>query len=187
MVGSATHVPDAGSKRIWRQAGFTLLASLSLLWTLAVVVPAQRAGAVPMTGSDTGVLGGPHALLLPMVSRLPNLGGADGLQSLLFQMHKTTGAVNESMFFDFKVINNTSGVISSYGILAAHTDQGVTADSWHDPLLPGQILSWTDHLNFPNPGTYQVYLGICFASHAACKTGGAPWYRLSPSTAVTIQ
>jgi hypothetical protein len=83
------------------------------------------------------------------------------------------------------VTNNTAGVIT-YGILAAHTDQGVTADSWHDPLQPGKTFKWTDHINFPNPGVYNVYLGICYSGHDACKTGGAPWTRLSSNVSVTI-
>jgi len=129
----------------------------------------------------------PTATLTPSVpptaTSVPNV---NGIQTLLFKMRKTTGAINEDMWFDFQVLNITSTSIN-YGILAAHTDQGVTADSWHEPLLPGQKLTWDDHINFPNIGTYQVYLGICYASHDACKTGGAPWTRLSPSTSVTIQ
>jgi hypothetical protein len=121
----------------------------------------------------------------PTATNLPNVGGANGIQTLLFQMHKTTGAPNEDIFFDFQVVNTTASTIT-YGILAAHTDQGVTADSWLDPLLPGKVLTWTDHINFPNTGTYYVYLGICYSSHDACKTGGAPWTRLSASVAVTI-
>ena len=53
--------------------------------------------------------------------------------------------------------------------------------------VSGVVLAWTDHINFPNTGTYQVYLGICYSSHDACKTGGAPWTRLSSSITVTIQ
>jgi len=49
------------------------------------------------------------------------------------------------------------------------------------------VLTLDDHINFPAAGTYQVYLGICYASHDACKTGGAPWTRLSEKTTVTIQ
>jgi hypothetical protein len=123
----------------------------------------------------------------PTATSIPNVGSSNGLLALSFSMRKTTGTVGESLFFDFKVLNTTNTSINNYGILAAHTDQGVTADSWHAPLLPGQILTWDDHINFPSTGTYQVYLGICYASHDACKTGGAAWSRLSPSTAVTIQ
>jgi hypothetical protein len=123
----------------------------------------------------------------PAATSIPVVGGANGILTYLFQMHKTTGTIGESLFFDFKVVNSTGTSINNYGILAAHTDQGVTADSWHAPLEPGVVLAWTDHINFPNTGTYQVYLGICYSSHDACKTGGAPWTRLSSSVAVTIQ
>ena len=118
----------------------------------------------------------------PTATTQPNVNGIVAT----FRMHKTTGAPYEHLFFTFTVVNITSSAIN-YGILAAHTDQGVTADSWHEPLLPGQTLSWDDHIDFSVSGTYQVYLGICYASHDACKTGGAPWTKLSPSTSVTIQ
>jgi uncharacterized protein YraI len=129
--------------------------------------------------TNTPVPAGP-----PTATNIPNVGGANGILTLLFQM-PVTGTVNASIFFTFTVVNTTSSDIT-YGILAAHTDQGVTADSWHDPLLPGKVLTWNDHINFPNIGTYQVYLGICYSSHDACKTGGAPWTRLSASITVTI-
>jgi len=117
-------------------------------------------------------------------SFLPLVQNGTGIEAS-FRMHQTAGAVNQNMFFDFSVTNVTSSTIT-YGILAAHTDQGVTADSWHDPLLPGKTIKWTDHINFPNAGTYQVYLGICYSSHDACQTGGAPWMRLSDSVMVVI-
>jgi len=139
--------------------------------------PPPQATAVPATNT-----GAPPP---PQATSTPNVQGAGGIQTQLWQMHKTSGATNESMFFDFKVVN-TTGTAITYGILAAHTDVGVTADSWHDPLQPGKLLSWTDHINFPNPGTYQVYLGICYDSHDVCKAGGT-WVRLSNSIAVTIQ
>jgi hypothetical protein len=119
----------------------------------------------------------------PTATGVPNV---NGIQTLAFHMHKTTGAINESIFFDFQVVNITNTPIT-YGILAAHTDQGYTADSWHDPLLPGKVLTWDDHINFSASGTYLVYLGICYSGHDACKTGGAPWTKLSGSTSVTIQ
>ena len=121
----------------------------------------------------------------PAATNTPNVQGAGGIETQLFQMTKTTGATNESLFFEFKVVNTTGSAIN-YGILAAHTDAGVTADSWHDPLLPGKVLDWKDHINFPNTGTYQVYLGICYQSHDVCKAGGT-WVKLSNSIAVTIQ
>jgi len=144
--------------------------------------PPPQATAVPPTNAPA-----PTSQPAAGPTNTPAVAGANGIQTLLFQMHSTTGSPNQSMFFDFTVVNTTASPIAGYGILAAHTDQGVTADSWHDPLLPGKQLKWTDHINFPNTGTYQVYLGICYSSHDACKTGGAPWTRLSNSITVTIQ
>ena len=140
--------------------------------------PPPAATAVPAT--NTGAPPPP-----PAATNTPSVQGAGGIETQLWTMAKTTGAPNESLFFEFKVVN-TSGSAITYGILAGHTDSGVTADSWHDPLQPGKVLDWKDHINFPNPGTYQVYLGICYQSHDVCKSGGT-WIRLSNSIAVTIQ
>lgn len=145
----------------------------------AAAPPPPQATAVPPTNAPPADTQPAAATNTPVVQ------GAGGIQTLLFQMHKTTGAPNESIFFDFKVVNNTANVIT-YGLLAAHTDVGVTAASWSAPLQPGKVLSWTDHINFPSAGSYQVYLGICYDSLDTCKHGGT-WVRLSNSTTVTIQ
>ncbi len=150
----------------------------------AAAPPPPQATAVPPTEAPP-VNVPPTAA--PAATNTPSVGGANGIQTLLFQMHTTTGSPNQSLFFDFKVVNTTSSTISGYGLLAAHTDQGVTAASWNAPLEPGKVLSWTDHINFPNTGTYQVYLGICYSSVSTCKTAGSAWTRLSNSVTVTIQ
>jgi hypothetical protein len=144
----------------------------------AAAPPPPQATAVPPTSTNAPP---PPAA----ATNTPSVQGAGGIQTLLFQMHKTTGTPGESIFFDFKVVNNTSSDIT-YGLLAAHTDVGVTAASWSAPLKPGRELDWTDHINFPNAGTYQVYLGICYDSLDTCKHGGT-WVRLSNSTTVNIQ
>ena len=139
----------------------------------------QPSGPPPSTNT-------PAATAPPAATSAPTGQGANGIQTLQFQMEQTTGSANANMWFDFQVVN-TTGTTINYGILAAHTDQGVTADSWHAPLLPGQLLTWRDHINFPSTGTYQVYLGICYASHDPCRNGGAGWTQLSNSVTVTIQ
>ena len=147
---------------------------------IQAAAPPPAATAVPATNTAP-----PASTNPPAATATPNAQGAGGIQTILFQMHKNTGAPNESMWFDFKVVNNTGSTIS-YGLLAAHTDAGVTAASWSAPLDPGKVLIWTDHINFPSAGTYQVYLGICYDSLNTCKQGGT-WVRLSNSVAVTIQ
>jgi hypothetical protein len=120
----------------------------------------------------------------------PAVSGARGIISAPdapFRVENTTVAAGGDIWFNFKVINTTSADIS-YGVLAAHTDQGFTAQSWTNEVLKaGASLTWRDHLNIGTAGTYQVYLGICFAGKDACLTGGAAWDRLSPSVTVTVQ
>ncbi len=120
----------------------------------------------------------------------PAVSGARGIISAPdapFRVENTTVAAGADIWFTFKVVNTTNADVS-YGALAAHTDQGFTAKSWTNEVLrAGQSLTWRDHLNIGTAGTYQVYLGICFASKDACLTGGAAWDRLSPSVTVTVQ
>ncbi len=103
-----------------------------------------------------------------------------------FKVENTSAGVNDSVWFDFEV-TNTSNTTVNYSALAGHTDQGYTAWSWtNQKLKPGQTLSWRDHISFDKTGTYQVYLGICYAGSVdACKSAG--WDRLSPNWTVTIQ
>jgi uncharacterized protein YraI len=160
----------------------TINGSINDLPVIQAAAPPPPTSVPPTNVPPTNV---PPTNAPPAATNTPTTAGANGIQTLKFVMEKTTGAVNESMWFDFSVVNTTGSAIT-YGILAAHTDQGTTADSWHDPLLPGKQVDWRDHINFGTAGTYQVYLGICYSNHDDCK-GSAPWTRLSNLVAVTIQ
>jgi hypothetical protein len=117
----------------------------------------------------------------------PPVSGARGIVANSFSIENTTAAAGADVWFNFEV-RNTSQNSVSYGALAAHTDAGFTAQSWtNETFDPGETLTWRDHINIGTPGTYQVYLGICFDSKNACLSGGAPWERLSASITVTIQ
>jgi hypothetical protein len=109
-----------------------------------------------------------------------------GIVGNSFTVENTTAAVNAQVWFNFDV-TNTSGSTVEYSALAAHTDAGFSAWSWtNQKLKPGQQLQWRDNIRFSTAGTYQLYLGICYAGSVnACKSAG--WDRLSPSVTVTIQ
>jgi SH3 domain-containing protein len=146
--------------------------------------PTAPPGATPVPPTNS-----PLATAVPPTNT-PAVSGARGIISAPdapFRVENTSVAVNQDIWFDFKVINTTNADVA-YGALAAHTDQGFTARSWTNEILrAGQSLTWRDHLNISQAGTYQVYLGICFSSKDACLTGGAAWDRLSPSITVTVQ
>jgi LysM repeat protein len=109
-----------------------------------------------------------------------------GIRGDSFWVENTTAGVNANVWFNFQV-TNTSGDDVSYTALAGHTDYGFTAWSWtNQHLRPGETLTWRDHINFNQSGTYQVYLGICYGSDTnACKSQS--WDRLSSSVTVVIQ
>ena len=127
----------------------------------------------------------PAATNAPQPSATPQL-GARGIVANSFSVENASAAVGQDVWFNFSVKNTSSGTVN-YGVLAAHTDAGVTAQSWtNESLDAGETLTWRDHINFPTAGTYQLYLGICFSDKNACLTGGAGWDKLSSSITITI-
>src|SRR3989304_645566 len=101
---------------------------------------------------------------------------ADGVRGDEFSIRNTTVGAGQDIWFDFTVTNTTDDTIR-YGVLAAHTDMGFTAQSWTNASLrPRAVLEWTDHININTPGTYQIYLGICFSDKPSCLSG-ASWER----------
>ena len=111
---------------------------------------------------------------------------ADGVRGDEFSIRNTTVGAGQDIWFDFTVTNTTDDTIR-YGVLAAHTDMGFTAQSWTNASLrPRAVLEWTDHININTPGTYQIYLGICFSDKPSCLSG-ASWERLSNSITVVVQ
>jgi uncharacterized protein YraI len=112
--------------------------------------------------------------------------GSRGIIAEYFTLRSTSVAVNQDIWFDFKVVNTSDNDVP-YGVLAAHTESGQSAQSWTNEVLKAHAaLQWTDHLNLSAPGTYRVYLGICYGSKDACLANSAPWDRLSPSITVTV-
>jgi hypothetical protein len=99
----------------------------------------------------------------------------------------TSGGVGAEVWFTFQVTNTTDNDIP-YGALSAHTDVGPTGKSWTNSVLKAhRVLKWTDHMQFPSAGTYQVYAGICYDDGDTCYSGSRSWDRLSGSITVTIQ
>jgi uncharacterized protein YraI len=124
---------------------------------------------------------------VPTNTSPPPVSGARGIVANSFSIENTTAAAGADVWFNFEVRNTTQNGVA-YGALAAHTDVGFTAQSWtNETLAAGQVLTWRDHINIGSPGTYQVYLGICFDSKNACLSGSGVWERLSNSITVTIQ
>lgn len=152
-------------------------------------LPIVAADAPPPAGATSApptATNAPAATNAPQPSATSAPQGARGVVANSFTVENSSAAVGQDVWFNFEV-KNTSQSAVTYGALAAHTDVGVTAQSWtNESLDPGEVLSWRDHINFSAPGTYQLYLGICFADKNACLAGAA-WDRLSNYITITIQ
>jgi uncharacterized protein (DUF433 family) len=110
-----------------------------------------------------------------------------GIQGNAFSVEKSEVRVNELCWFNFKV-TNTSDQPVKYGVLAARTESGQAAQSWTNATLePRQVLEWRDHMEFANPGTYKLYLGIAYSDWRAAVAMQAPWDRLSDSVTMVVR
>jgi LysM repeat protein len=148
-----------------------------------VPTPAPAATAVP-----TAI---PAATAVPTSTPIPTLPSAGfsshGLTGDSFWIENPTAGTNQSVWFNFTVTNPTDNSVQ-YSVLAAHTDNGPNAQSWtNQTFKPHTQLVWRDHINFPNTGTFQVYLGICYGDKNACLGNSVSWDRLSNSVTVVIQ
>lgn len=152
-------------------------------------LPVMQASAPPPPAGPTSTTApaGPSATPAPPTATAPPpISGANGIVANYFRVPKTTVAAGELIWFQFQVVNTSSNTVA-FGMLAAHTDVGYTAKSWNEALTAGRTLTHEDHIEITSPGTYQLYLGICFNSSQACTTGAQAWERLSNYVTITVQ
>ena len=117
----------------------------------------------------------------------PTVYNSRGIVGNAFSVENLVVAAGQDIWFSFKVTNSTDGTIS-YGVLAAHVDNGPNAQSWTESALGAhQELNWRDHINISTPGAYQLYLGICYGGKNACLSNQVAWERLSNSVTVTVR
>lgn len=122
----------------------------------------------------------------PPPSPAPAVYMSRGIRGDAFWVENPSAAVNQDIWFNFKVTNTLDSAVS-YSVLAAHCDGGPNAKSWtNEKLNAHQTLEWRDHINIGAPGTYRLYLGICYGGKDACLANAAPWDRLSPDVTVTV-
>lgn len=123
----------------------------------------------------------------PAATNTPAGYSSRGIVGQAFWVENTTAGPGQDIWFNFKVTNTSSSDVS-YGVLAAHIDNGPNAQSWsNETLKAGKTLEWRDHINISTPGTYQIYLGICYGNNNSCVANTAPWERLSPSVTITVR
>lgn len=109
--------------------------------------------------------------------------GSHGISGLVVARDKTTFAVGEMAFFTYEALNQTKDPIG-FEKLGIKASNGQFNTSWINPdiIQPGVPFKHDDGLAFSSPGTYRVFLAICFAR---CSQGDADWEEF-PLGAATI-
>ncbi len=109
--------------------------------------------------------------------------GRYGISGKVTARDKTTFAVGEKAFFVYEATNHTDAPVS-FGKLGIKASNGQFNTSWINPdtIYPGVPFKHDDGLTFDVPGTYQVFLAICYFG---CDGGDAVWEEY-PDGAATI-
>jgi hypothetical protein len=102
-------------------------------------------------------------------------------------------AVNQDIWFEFKVTNTSSSSIPYRCLGAKISGVGAAQCSWGsqptDAIGPGQEIEWNDHINIGTPGTYTLVLGFCtLGDTGACQSSVSNgWQILSAGIQVTVK
>ncbi len=112
--------------------------------------------------------------------------GQFGVSGKVTARDKTTFSIGEKAFFTYEA-NNHSDAPVSFQLLGIKASNGQFNTSWINPdtIHPGVPFRHDDGLAFDVPGTYQVFLAICYFG---CDGGDAVWeeYRDGAAT-ITVQ
>ncbi|RME45277.1 MAG: hypothetical protein D6796_10695, partial [Caldilineae bacterium] len=112
--------------------------------------------------------------------------GPHGISGVVIPRDKTTFAVGEKAFFIYEAVNHTENPVS-FVLLGLKASNGQFNTSWVNPdtIYPGTPFRHEDGLTFDAPGTYQVYLAICYAF---CGEANAEWEEFRQGAAtITVQ
>jgi hypothetical protein len=112
-----------------------------------------------------------------------HVAGAHGISGLVIARDKTTFAVGEKVFFTYEAVNHSKDPVG-FELLGIKASNGLFNTSWINPdvIQPGVPFKNDDGLTFNTPGTYKVFLAICFAR---CTQADADWEEF-PLGAATI-
>lgn len=144
-------------------------------------LPVVKAPPPPFTSTNTPV----------PATATPRGYNSRGVVPSRFWVEQTNVAVNEKVWFNF-LVNNTTNENIAYSVLAARAENGPAKDSWTNETLkpgfgPAGSTPWRDWIAFSAPGTYQLYLGICYGGRDPCLALQAPWDRLSDNVTITVR
>lgn len=124
----------------------------------------------------------------PPPTQPPAPSSQNGVEAkITFRDGKDTYAVGEKVFVKI-VATNVEGGIKPFGILGLTPSTGSFQTSWDNSSLEaGKPFNHEDGLAFSAPGTYKLWLSICFSSKQECQGPSGNWVRFEPGLDVIVK
>jgi len=120
----------------------------------------------------------------PAAPKPKHVVGAHGVSGLVTVRDKTTFSVGEKAFFVYEAINHTQNPVG-FVKLGIKASNGLFNTSWINPdaIVPGTPFKHDDGLTFNSPGTYKVFLAICFDR---CDDPNGDWEEFHQGAATIV-
>jgi hypothetical protein len=120
----------------------------------------------------------------PAAPKPKHVVGAHGISGLVTARDKTTFSVGEKAFFVYEAINHTQNPVG-FQKLGIKASNGLFNTSWINPdvIVPGTPFKHDDGLTFNTPGTYKVFLAICFDR---CDAPDGDWEEFRQGAATIV-
>ena len=140
----------------------------------------ESSSATPTGESSTATKPPPRPTKVPAtkvpptpVPQAKHVVGARGVSGLVIARDKTQFAVGEKAFFTYEALNHTKDPVG-FATLGIKASNGNFNASWVNPdvILPDVPFRHDDGLAFDSPGTYKVFLSICWTEPCS---GGDNW------------
>ncbi|HEC35602.1 MAG TPA: hypothetical protein ENI39_03610 [Anaerolineae bacterium] len=111
----------------------------------------------------------------PAPTDIPTPANVRGLMPNDYTVEGAPGpfAVNQDIWFNMD-ITNTSNETVAYTALGTWVEEtGQFQQSWtYSSFTPGQHFTWRDHINIPAPGTYNLWMMVCFHDGTCARLKG---------------
>ena len=123
----------------------------------------------------------------PPANQPKHVVGSRGVSGLVIARDKTTFVVGEKAFFIYEAINHTQDPVG-FVKLGIKASNGAFNTSWINPdvVQPGVPFRHDDGLTFDAPGTYNVFLAICWEDPCSEPSGVWEEFRQGAAT-ITVK
>lgn len=148
--------------------------------------PTATPSPVPPTNTPVPQPAAPAPTNTPVPQPAQPVVGQYGVSGKVIVRDSPTVAVGQKAYFTYEATNHTEAPVQ-FGLLGLKASNGQFNTSWINPdsIQVGSPFRHDDALIFEQPGTYEVYLAICYAF---CDSDNPVWeeYRSGAAT-ITVQ